>query len=108
MGNKDCSDERCCSEGKNECCKEQECCKSEHCCSGDDKFMEMFCLAKEAKMYLLKEKIKKKLEAIEGRKLDQAADLIVQALMDHHQDKMHKMKKEQEFRHGFESIFIKE
>ena len=50
---------------------------------GEDMDMKMMLmwLGKKAKFELLKEKIKKKLEAAEGKKLDEVADLVVEGMM---------------------------
>jgi ABC-type Zn2+ transport system substrate-binding protein/surface adhesin len=48
---------------------------------GDHKTM-MWHVVRMARVELLKEKVKKKLEAVEGKKLDEMADLLVEARME--------------------------
>jgi hypothetical protein len=48
---------------------------------GDEKAM-LWHVVRKAKMELLKDKIKKKLEATEGKKLDEMADMLVGAHME--------------------------
>jgi hypothetical protein len=62
-------------------------------------------LVHEAKMELIKEKVKKKLEAAEGKKLDELAELIVQAKMGMMKTKMQMMKNREEMMEKFSSIW---
>ena len=48
---------------------------------GDHKAM-MWHVVRMARVELLKEKVKRKLEAVEGKKLDEMADLLVEARME--------------------------
>lgn len=92
-----------CEEGKCSCkseCGEESCCGREY-----DKAGMFFCLAKEAKMELLKEKIKKRLESVEGKKLDKVAELIVEMLLDYYKTEDDISKKKQEFNEKLEKIF---
>lgn len=77
------------------------------CCSERqyDKLDMFFCLAKDAKMELLKEKMKKKLEASHGKKLDQVAELIVGALIERYKAESDISKRRQELNEKLEKIF---
>ena len=90
-----------------ECCSSDGCgCNSpEQSCGKCDK-MEMFMeVAKTAKSELLREKIKKRLEVVMGKKLDKVAELLVEAMIDHYKSEMEQENKEQDFRQRFEAIF---
>jgi len=105
MENK-CESESCgCSKSdtQNQCCGQQECgCNSSgNCCNEYDKIAMLMYVAKKAK-------IKKRLESLEGKKLDQTADLVVEAMMDCHKNKMDIEKKQQDMREKFEAIFSKD
>ena len=71
-----------------------------------EKYYAMMCLVKEAKYELLKEKMKKKLELSEGKKLDEMANLMVEAVMEKHKGKMEFMRKKEETRKKLESAFM--
>ena len=71
---------------------------------GDRKAM-MWHLVKEARAELLKEKIKKKLEAIEGKKLDEMAEMLVQARMELKKAKREFWKKKMEMKEKMMEIF---
>ena len=94
-----------CEEGKCSC--KNEC--SEQCCNCGaeeyDKSDMFFYLAKEAKMDLLKEKIKKRLDSVDGKKLDKAAELIVDMLLDYYKTEDDISNKKQEFNEKLEKIF---
>ena len=68
----------------------------------------MMWLVHSAKMELIKEKMKKKLEAAKGKKLDQVAELFVDAMMDEYKDRAGTEKRKEELREKFASIFDKE
>ena len=61
-------------------------------------------LPKIAKMELLKEKMKKKFEAAEGKKLDEMADLMVNTMMEKSKMKRERMMKKQELMEKMEEI----
>lgn len=93
-----------CSSGGGCCSSSQGCgCSSSGC--GEDKIAMMFHVAKKAKMELIKEKVKKKLEAVEGKKLDKVADLLVEAMLGKYRMKQEAEKKMQEMYEKFEAIF---
>ena len=66
-----------------------------------DKFDKMMWVAKEAKMELMKEKMKKKLESVHGKKLDKIADFIVEAMHQHKKAGKEMMKQIEESREKF-------
>jgi len=68
----------------------------------------MMWLAHSAKMELIKEKMKKKLEAAKGKKLDQVAELFVDAMMEKYKDEAESEKKKEELQQKFDAIFEKE
>jgi hypothetical protein len=76
-----------------------------HCDESDSKMMMLWHVGKFAKMELLKEKIKKRLEAAQGKKLDKMADFAVEAMNEYHKAKGDMSKKWQEMHEKFESIF---
>ncbi|DAC72735.1 MAG TPA: hypothetical protein DSN98_03675 [Thermoplasmata archaeon] len=71
---------------------------------GDHKAM-MWHLVKEAKAELLKEKIKKRLEAVEGKKLDEIANMLVEAKMEMRKAKKEFWKKKMEMKEKMMEIF---
>ena len=73
-----------------------------------DKVDMMLFLAKKAKMELLKEKMKKKLDSIEGKKLDEVADLIVTAMMSKHKMAREGMEKREDLLDKLDEIFAEE
>ena len=101
-----------CEEGKCECCSNEgsQCCSCESdCCErGYDKIDMFMYLVHSAKMELVKEKMKKRLEAAKGKQLDQVADLFVNAMMDKYKDEAESERKREELRQKFENIFNKE
>ncbi len=107
-------EENCCESGSSGCCSneaEEKCgCSGESsCCEKSyDKTDMMMWLAHSAKMELIKEKMKKKLEAVKGKKLDQVADLFVDAMMEEYKDMAGAEKRKEELREKFEAIFDKE
>ena len=99
-----------CEEGKCTCsneCNEQSCgCGQSECCSEEYSKLDMFLyMAKGAKMELLKEKMKERLEAAVGKKLDKAADLIVEALLEQYKTEDDLSKKKQELSEKLDKIF---
>jgi hypothetical protein len=68
----------------------------------------MKCLFKDAKMELMKEKVKKKIEAAEGKKLDAMADLLVSGMLEHMKEKMEMWKKKQEMMEKMKALFMEE
>ena len=111
-----CSDEKCgtneagCNCGSSCACGQQNCNCGSGCGSHGqeyDKFAMMMYLAKEAKMELLKDKIKKKLESEQGKKYDEIAAVLVEALMQKKKDKMEAEKHMEEMRERFYSILEK-
>ena len=73
-----------------------------------DKVELMLFLAKKAKMELLKEKMKKKLDALEGKKLDAVADLIVNAMLGKHKMEREGMEKKEELLDKLDEIWMDE
>lgn len=73
-----------------------------------DKMGMMKCVFKEAKMELMKEKIKKKLEAAEGKKLDAMADALVSGMLEHMKIKMEMWQHKQEMMEKMKTIFMEE
>lgn len=71
---------------------------------GDQKMM-MLHLVKMAKIELLKEKIKKKLEATQGKKLDEIANILVEAKTEMHNAKKEFWKKKMEAKEKMMEIF---
>jgi hypothetical protein len=65
----------------------------------------MMHLVKMARAELLKEKIKKKLEAVEGKKLDEMADLLVEAKMEMRKARREFWKKKMEMKEKMWEIF---
>ena len=66
----------------------------------------MLCLAKEAKMELIREKVKKSLEAADGKRLDKIADLLVEAMLEHKKDRTSMANKWSELNEKFESTLM--
>jgi hypothetical protein len=73
-----------------------------------DKVEMMLFLAKKARMELLKEKMKKKLDALEGKKLDQVADLIVNAMLGRHKMEREGMEKKEDLLDKLDEIWMEE
>lgn len=103
-----------CEEGKCSCsneCNEQGCgCGPSGCCNEEqyDKSDMFLYMAKGAKMELLKEKMKERLEAAIGKKLDKAADLIVEALLEQYKAEGGISKKKHELSEKLDKIFSEE
>ncbi len=96
----------CCQDESSEkcgCSEEGKCCEK-----GYDKMDMMMWLVHSAKTELIKEKMKKKLEANLGKKLDMAADLFVEAMMQEWKGKVENAKRKEELREKFEAIFRNE
>lgn len=75
---------------ENSCCPNETSCSvppstSEECCTLAEDLM---CLAKAAKHELLKDKMKRLLEAKIGKKLDNVAEVVVEAMLTEWQHKM--------------------
>jgi hypothetical protein len=100
----ECESNKCCESKK----ESQECCSGNGCGSEKDNFTWLLYLAKKAKMELLKEKLKKKLEATHGKKLDKIADVLVEALLEKHKMDSDVCKKKSDLRERFESIINEE
>ncbi len=62
-------------------------------------------MAKEAKFELLREKIKRKLETSQGKKLDQIADVAVEAFLESWKGKTEMKARWQELEEKIEKIF---
>ena len=73
-----------------------------------DKFHMMMCMAKEAKMELLQEKIKKKIEATQGKKLDEIAAVIADLMAEKQKSRMGMKKKKMEAKKKLEDILMEE
>ncbi len=80
-----------CGQDNCSCGPKQGCCGSNGCEDECDELSMLFGLAHEAKMGLLKEKMKKKFEATHGAKFEKLATLIVDAML-----MKHKAEKEKE------------
>ena len=93
----------CCSgSSSKECCENQQ----DQSYHSNDRMGIMLCVAKSAKMELLKEKIKKRLESTEGKKLDKLADFLVESMLDYRKSKIDMIKRHGEMREKFESIIM--
>jgi hypothetical protein len=68
----------------------------------------MVWVAKEAKMELFKEKVKKKIDAAHGKKLDKLSDVIVEAITEKMKHQQEALKRKQELRDKFYSILNEE
>ena len=99
-----CSSKECgCGQEKCNCSSESSCCEKSY-----SKIDMMIWLVHKAKMELIKEKMKKKLEAVKGKQLDQVADLFVNAMMEKYKDEAEAERKREELFQKFEDIFNKE
>ena len=84
-------------------------CSCESSCGRIYDKIDMFMyLVHSSKMELIKEKMKKKLEAAKGKQFDQVADLFVNAVMEKYKDEAESERKKEELRQKFEEIFSKE
>jgi len=101
-----------CEEGKCSCssnCDERGCECGSGCSEGQYSKLDMFFyLVKEAKMELLKEKMKKRLEASIGKKLDKVADVMAEALLDYYKTEGDASKKRQDLNDKLDKIFEEE
>ena len=99
-----CSSKECgCGQEKCECSSES------NCCEGQYSKMDMFMyLVHSAKMELIKEKMKKKLDAVKGKQFDQVADLFVNAMMEKYKDEAEAEKRREDLQQKFDVIFDKE
>ena len=101
-----------CGCSSNECGCGQESCKcgsESSCCEGRSGKIDMFMyLVHEAKMELIKEKMKKRLEAMKGKQFDQVADMFVNAMMEKCKDKAESERKMEELEQKFYAVFEKE
>ena len=106
----ECEEGKCgCSSSKCGCGQEQCKCSSDGCCEDSHGKLDMFMyLVHSAKMELIKEKMKKKLEAMKGKQYDQVADLFVNAMMEKYKDEAESESKREELAQKFEDIFNKE
>ena len=84
--------------------KEESCYNGKEWWYGDQKAM-MCNLVKMAKAELLKEKIKKKLESIEGKKLDEIADMFVESKRELRKARKEFWKKKMEMKEKMMEIF---
>ncbi len=89
---------------QDQCGYEQSTCGHHHGWSQEDMAGKMMHLAKEAKMELIKEKMKKRLEAVEGKKLDKLADLVVDTMLAKYKLKGELMKKHDELGEKWEDM----
>jgi hypothetical protein len=92
-GNKGCNEEH--NHGSEQC----------HCGAHEDKMWMLMHIAKKAKMEIIKEKVKKKLEAAEGKQFDEVADMIVEAMLGKRDMMKGMIKKKKEMQERFEAIF---
>ena len=81
------------------------CCGCHNCWDQMDSKTMMMNLVMKAKMELMKEKIKKKLEIMEGKKLDQMVDLLVEAKLSIQKANMDMMKNKEEMMEKFKDIW---
>ncbi len=65
----------------------------------------LFFLAKKAKMELIKEKMKKHLEAADGTRYDKAAKLVVDALVAHRENRMESAEKWESFQKELDELW---
>jgi hypothetical protein len=102
-----CGTEGGCRSGEGSCGCEGQCdCQSnDSCCSQQSMLGGLIYLAKEAKYELLKEKIKRKLESSMGKKLDQMADVAVEAFLESWKGKKEMKSRWQELEEKLEKIF---
>jgi hypothetical protein len=86
-------------------CEQSQCaCEHNHEYYEEDMAGMMMHLAKKAKIELIKEKMKKKLEAVEGKKLDKLADLVVETMLAKYKLKMELEKKHEELGEKWEQM----
>lgn len=88
-----------------ECNTNEECHPHEECHHGHDKGKMHMHIVHEAKMELIKDRVKKKLEVAMGKKLDEMAELIVQAKMSMMKSKMQMMKEKEYMMANMEAIW---
>lgn len=90
-----CETESCCQSSD---CSQESCCSAQSC--HPDKFSMMMWLVKSAKTELIREKVKARLETLEGKKLDNLADFLVESMLEHKKAKaeFYKLREEQESR----------
>ena len=82
--------------------------KHEHGEEHPDKFAMMMCMGKAAKMELLKEKVKKRIEATQGKNLDKIADIIAEIMAEKHKARAALKRKKKELRQRLEDIMLEE
>jgi hypothetical protein len=82
--------------------------KPEHGEEHPDKFAMMMCMGKAAKMELLKEKLKKRIDATQGKRLDQVADIIAEMMAEKYKAKAAVKRKKKELRQKLEDIMMEE
>ena len=100
-----------CGCGSDNCGCGQEQCNSSSDCSSERSYSKidmMMWLVHKAKMELIKEKMKKKLEASKGKQLDQVADLFINAMMEKYKDEAESEKRRQELAQKFDDILKKD
>ncbi len=83
-------------------CEGEQCERSSDGC--DDRFMMAMMIVKRAKMELLKEKVKKKLEEVDGKRLDKVADLIVEVMLDQRKTHQDMEKRYDEMKDRFDAL----
>ncbi len=83
------------------CNCEGTCSCNQSCGQEYDHFGMTLWLAKKAKIELLKEKIKKRIEATQGKKLDKMADIAIEAITEHKKSSVEMEKKYEDLREKF-------
>ena len=79
-------------------------CNDGGCCSEQSMLGTLMYMAKDAKFELLREKIKRKLESSQGKKLDQIADVAVEAFLESWKGKQETAAKWKELEEKLENI----
>ncbi|MBA3239505.1 MAG: hypothetical protein H0T62_14345 [Parachlamydiaceae bacterium] len=94
----------CCSHEKQECCEEESCCESKEG-KHEDFAKHLLCLADEAWMELLKDKIKENILADGGAQLDQIAKVVSEGNKSRWENKMAMKKNACEYKEKIKSLF---
>lgn len=101
-----CKSKECYHHGKDEKCSSQTSCKKKSKCNKDGHDLsDMMNLTQCAKKELLKEKIKASLEKKIGSKLDQIADLLVNAMLDEYRSTMEDKARNAELENNIREVF---
>jgi len=73
-----------------------------------DKFGMMMCLAKEAHMELLKEKLKRRIDSTQGKKMDEIVSVIADAMAEKMKARMEAKRRKHEMWEKLEEILMEE